>query len=274
MHAPSVRLFWSSLALALVLLGLSAGTARAYLIDANDANTVDPGTVEMEVQPVGFYRTYGDDAERYLLTPSVMFYVGLTEGFDVILIGRGYLLLGSDGGVGNGAYSFTETGGFVRAMLRDGSYWGEDSGPSLTLQLGVYLPTTRDPEVDTLGGSAALLLSQSWDAVDLHANAQLDFAAGYGDFFGSLVLEGDTRWPVRPTAEVYVSADLSANEVSVSGLIGVMADVSDRFQVSTGVRYAGGSAGRELEWRLSTWYVLGGRRDEGRPAPDMSNGAW
>ncbi len=254
---------------ALVAL-LWPASVHAYLIDANDANTVDPGTVEMEIQPVGYYATLGDESERYLLTPSTMLYVGLVEGFDLILIGRGYLLLNGDGN-GND-YSFTETGGYVRAMLRDGSYWGDESGPSITLQAGVFLPTYNDGG-SGLGGSVALLLSQAWEGVTVHANVQIDHrGAAHPGFFGALVVEGDTRWRVRPTAEVYVDFEGGGGGSIVSGLVGVMADLSDRFQVSAGLRVAGGSAGREMEARLSTWFVLGGR--EGGPRARAVPSRW
>ncbi len=231
--------------------------ARAYLVDANDARTVPEGAGEVEVQPVGYYQyTSGDgDTERYLLAPSVFVYLGLAEDIDLLLLGRGYALLGDDGP----DYAFTDASAALRVMLRHGTYdtEGATRGPSLALQITALLPGWND--VQGGGLSLALLLSHSWSGLTLHVNAQVDrrHAATLGAF-GTIAMEAFLDSPVRPVAELYVDVE-QESATTISGMLGVNVDVHDRLSVMGGVRYGVMTDGaRELEARLSAWVDLGG----------------
>ncbi len=222
--------------------------AQAYLIDANDATTVDPGAVELELQLVGMFFEQGDDG--YAVLPSIMGYVGIAKPLDLIFLGRGYL------SVTGGGFSFADTQLLLRYQLREGSYDGEDAGPSLVLQGGALLPTFND--VEGIGASLALLLSHSFDSGTIHANAQVDYRHGGNfAFFGTFVFEGPPSWNARPCIEVFVDVEQNSG-TEVSGLLGVTADISERAAVMTGVRVARGvDANLISEGRLSLWVHLG-----------------
>jgi len=230
-------------------LWLVAQPARAYLIDLNDARAVDPGTVELELQPAGYYQTLLGEEEHYVIAPSAQLYLGLAEGWDVLYVTRGYALL--DEPDGEPAYTLREQFIGVRRVLVAGAYNDEDlEGPSLAVQAGAFLPGAgAEPGV---GASLALLFAWQTDLGALHANVWFNYTQDETfNSFGSLAVEGPPDWPVRPVAELYV--EVEDDEPFVSGLIGAVADVSDEFAVQGGVRVGAWQDYAELEVRLSTW---------------------
>ncbi|HJL05958.1 MAG TPA: hypothetical protein RMH85_14930 [Polyangiaceae bacterium LLY-WYZ-15_(1-7)] len=265
---------WGMVALgALFALG-AASPARAYLIDANDATTVSPGHLEIELQAVGWWQTFGPDGERAFVAPSLMLYVGLAERADLILLSRGYAAVRPRG------FTLDDGAALVRVALREGSYHeGGGPGPSVVLQAGVYLPSLDvDEGVGGWGLSYALLLSHEGDHLAVHANAQVDLRYGLETpaFFGALVLEGPLDWAVRPTVEAFVDVELAPGEAStdLSALVGLVGDVNEDLALMGGVRVGDLLGDRELELRLSLWAAFDLRRRRAqvrplpRPAPD------
>ncbi len=242
MRLPSVPLF--------CLFWLVTCPAEAYLIDLNDARVVDPGTVELELQPAGYYQTLLGEQEHYVIAPSAQLYLGLAEGWDVLYLTRGYALL--DRPAGQSPYSLREQFVAVRRVLVPGAYNDEQlAGPSLAVQTGVYLPGV---EAETgVGASLALLFAWQTDAGALHANAWLSYTQEQTfDLFISAAVEGPPEWPVRPVAELYV--DVNDGEPFVSGLLGVIGDVIvDEFSLQAGLRVGGWDGYAELEVRVSSW---------------------
>lgn len=238
---------WALVAcVAMSVLG-DPGTARAYLLDANDATTAEK--VELELQPVGWYQTFGDEGERYLIAPSFMLYVGLTEGWDVILLGRGYV--GLDPGLTN--YSVSETVLLTRIMLRDGNYHGDEDGPSVALQVGFLLPQYQD--TGGAGASAALLISQAWEGATLHFNVQADRRrSGRPGVFATLALEGPTEWPVHGFVEGYADYEDGSRELSILG--GINAAPSESWNLGAGVRYFDIDGEQGMEVRFSLYAAL------------------
>ncbi len=238
----------SSLALLLLLVSPLA-TAHAYLIDTNDARVVEHGTMELELQPIGYLQTLIGDEEHYLVVPSAQLYWGFGEGFDLLWLTRGFGLL--DDAMGESPYAIAEQMLLVRAMLRDGRYSDDEAeGPSVTLQAGVLLPGIG-AEVGA-GASIALLFAQRWDEGTLHLNVWANFTQDRTfELFTSAVIEGPIAWPVRPTIEVYF--DLDDGEPYLSGLVGAVGDVSDEFALQAGARVGGWEGYLELEVRVSSW---------------------
>lgn len=238
----------ASLLPALLLLVVIAvpNEASAYLFDSNDATTVDPGSLEFELQPVGLYYGAGDDT--YFVLPSFMAYVGLEPGVDILFLARGYKP------VGGGGYSIGDTQALLRFQLRDGNYDGDDEGASVVLQAGMLLPTYNDAE--GVGFSYALLISHDLGYLTYHANLQVDVrrAPAFG-LFASLAIEGPTAWPVRPALEFYV--DVEGDAVEGSALAGAIVDLGDNASVMAGARLAQSSDGLIAEGRLSLWFRAG-----------------
>lgn len=248
-----------------VLLAACSGwlsTAQAYLIDANDARTVPPGTLEFELQPVGYLQSLGIDGERYLVAPSAMLYVGLGSRVDLILLARGYAGLDERG------YSIDDGSVLLRTLVRDGSYGeNERSGPSVVVQTGIYTPSLEGDS--DWGASFAMLLSHSGDHATVHFNSQVDLRYRFSTFavFGSVVVEAFPDSPVRPTLELFADIELEPGRASVdlSALVGGVWDVRDDLQLALGARAGDLVGDRELELRLSVWAAFDlrvGRQEE------------
>ena len=236
--------------LLLVLWWLAPGTAHAYLVDANDARVAPPGVVEYELQPIGLLHSFTDQ-RTYLIAPSLQLYIGLAEEWDMIVLTRGY---GAVDGVGT-EYALDDNFVAVRRMLVHGTYSDDgegDDGPSLTLQVGAFLPPT-DAEEAYAGASVALLFAQQWDAGTLHLNLWLNGWSDEVELFGSAVMEGPGDWEVRPVVEVWVS-HLVDDQLTVSGMAGVVGDVDDALTLEAGVRFGGNDQQQELEVRAAAWW--------------------
>lgn len=134
-------------------LGSLAAPAHAYLVDANDARVVAPGTLELELQPAGYFQTLIGDEKYYLAAPSAQIYVGLAERWDMLFLTRGYVGLG--GTARQSPYALPEQFLAFRALLAHGSYSSEGGhdGLSLALQMGVFLPGV---EAETGFGSTGI----------------------------------------------------------------------------------------------------------------------
>ncbi|MCB9594722.1 MAG: hypothetical protein H6719_18525 [Sandaracinaceae bacterium] len=235
------------------LTWLVAMPAHAYLIDLNDARTVAPGTMELELQPLGYGQSLLGEEEHYLIAPSQQYYIGLAQDWDVLYTCRGYVSL--DDVPDQSPYVLAEQFVALRRVLVNGSYNDEElSGPSLALQMGAYIPGV---EAETgFGASLAVLFAWRGEVGTIHGNVWFNYTQDETfDVFTSVAMEGPPAWPVRPTIEVYV--DVNDGEPYVSGLLGAIGDVSDEFALQAGVRVGGTVDGEEeyadIEIRLSSW---------------------
>ncbi|MEQ8457109.1 MAG: hypothetical protein RLO52_03970 [Sandaracinaceae bacterium] len=224
--------------------------ARAYLIDLNDARVVEHGTMELELQPVGYWQTVVGEEEHYLVAPSAQIYWGFGEGWDLLLLTRGWALL--DDVPDQSRYALQEQMIATRTLLVDGGYSseGERDGISLALQTGLLLPGV---EAETgFGASLALLFAQRWDAGTLHLNVWTNFTQERTfELFVAAVMEGPDAWPVVPTIEVWF--DLDDGVPMLSGLVGALIPIGDEFALQGGVRMGGWEGWLDLEVRVSTW---------------------
>lgn len=231
------------------LAWLVASPAQAYLIDLNDARVVALGTMELELQPAGYFQTLIGPEEHYLIAPSAQYYIGLAEDWDVLYLTRGYVLLDDD--PEQSPYALAEQFVALRRVLVNGHYNDDElQGPSLAVQMGMFLPGI---EAETgVGASVALLFAWRGDPGTIHANVWINYTQDETfDVFTSVVAEGPTAWPVRPTVEVYL--DVDDGEPYVSGLVGALWEVSDEFALQGGVRVGGWEDYADLEVRLSSW---------------------
>lgn len=248
-HRTSVA---AAAACAVLAISSAAAPARAYLIDLNDARVVPHGSMELELQPIGYWQTVIGDEDHQIIAPSSQLYWGFAPGWDILWLTRGFALL--DDPAGQSPYSIAEQMLAFRAMLVDGAYSseGEREGPSLTLQAGLLLPGIEAEA--GFGATAGLLFAQQWDAGTLHLNVWANFTqARTFELFVSAVIEAPPAWSVRPCVEVWL--DLDDGEPMISGLIGAVGDVSDEVAIQAGVRMGGWEGYLDLEARLSFWFA-------------------
>jgi hypothetical protein len=241
-----------ALAIGTCSLLLAPSPARAHLMDAFDARTLDPGTLELEVQPVGYFAVPSEDA-HYLVTPSLAAYVGIVDRVDLVLLSRGYASL--DDPAAPARYHTRESMVTARLLLREGTYSTDGaSGPSLALIGGALLPNAGVRE--HVGATLGFLFSQQWDAGTLHGNPTGSYTPwGTWDVFVPVAFEGPPEWSVRPLAEVWLDQD--GDFTTVSAGAGVYVDFSDTSNLGVGARYARGEGGYdEVEIRASFWWEL------------------
>src|SRR6202040_367127 len=84
----------------------------------------------------------------------------------------------------------------------------------------------------------AEILSQRWEPVTVHLNAQAAVTRQqHADLFLSTILEGPHDWAVRPVAEIAYERDFGRLETK-SALVGAIWQVKDDVAVDVGLRGA------------------------------------
>jgi hypothetical protein len=195
--------------------------------DGTDAAVAAKGEVEIELQPAGRLR---DESGTSLIAPATVFNYGLSEDWEAVLEGQGQTPLAP-----SGPTSLTAAGAFLKHVLVPGSLQGK-TGPSVATEFGVLLPDrTGDSSV---GVSFAGIVSQRWDGGTIHLNAETALTRDHhGDVFLGAILEGPTKWTVRPVAEVFYE-DEFGKERMISGLVGLIWQVHDNLSFDVAIRHA------------------------------------
>lgn len=253
--------------------------AEAYLMDANDARTLDPGALEMEVQPIGYFHVLTEDGEEHsLVAPSLMLYLGIDRGVDLIFLTRGFFVVDDEVPAAE-RYRTWESTIALRVQLVPGRYSTDGiDGPSLVLQTGVMLPNVSG-QGEHPGAQLGLLLGQQWDAGTLHANVFATYTTWNSlDLFLAVAMEGPPDWSVRPLVEVWYDHDTYYGEL-LSGLVGLYVDATEHLTLELGGRIGGWDGYTELEARVSMWCSLpnvwGGEAEpEAEDAPDGARPQW
>jgi hypothetical protein len=158
-----------------------------------------------------------------------VFNYGIGERWELVLQGRlAHDLLSSAQGP-----NLVDNGVFLKGVLREGSLQG-NSGPSIATEFGLLLPSTRnEPGV---GASLALIVSQRWQAMTLHLNAQVAMTHQQRpDIAVSAIVEGPNAWPVRPVAEFFYEREYGGSETE-SGLVGAIWRVRDNLSIDVALR--------------------------------------
>src|ERR1700730_16038824 len=120
----------------LCILGcLLAHPAYAYRpFNSTDAAVAKGGEMELECGPLG----YVVDADgRFLVVPSAILNVGLTDEWELVIEGRNFLLVRPDGA--GRRDTLRESALSLKHVLREGTLQ-ERSGPSVGLEVGLVLP--------------------------------------------------------------------------------------------------------------------------------------
>lgn len=251
----------ASLAVLAAALLFTPSSASAYLMDANDARVIEPGTLEFELQPIGYYQILSEPNEHYLVVPSLMAYIGLTDRADIIFLTRGFLYLDDQPpDYGQPRYRTYEMQIGFRLLVLEGAYSTDCiDGPSIVIQPQLLVPNIEAPG-EVPGFSLAVLLAQQWEEFGtIHANVWGNRTANetWGTFL-SIAYEGPPNWEVRPLLELehWFEADYDENGDfhMVSGVAGVYIDVGDDFTWELGGRLGGWQDYVEVEARISMWF--------------------
>ncbi len=205
-----------------------SGPALAYRpFDGTDAAVAAPGEVEIELQPAGALR---DQEGTTLVAPDTVFNFGLSEDWEAVLEGRGETPLSP-----SGPTSLTAAGAFLKHVLRPGSLQ-DKAGPSVATEFGVLLPDSTGSS--GVGASLAGIVSQRWDWGTIHFNAETTLTRDHhGDLFVGAILEGPSKWTVRPVAEIFYENEFGKQE-TISALVGLIWQVRDNLSFDVGLRHA------------------------------------
>jgi hypothetical protein len=215
---------------ACIALGLAASPdpAAAYRpFDGTDAAVAAPGEVEIELQPAGRLR---DETGTSLVAPATVFNYGFSEGWEAVLQGQGQTPLSP-----SGPTSLTAAGAFLKHVLQPGSLQ-DKSGPSIATEFGVLLPDSTGNS--GVGASLAGIVSQRWDWGTIHLNAETALTRDHhADLFLSAIIEGPSKWSVRPVAEFFVEKEFGRFD-TVSALVGLIWQVRDNLSFDVALRHA------------------------------------
>jgi hypothetical protein len=227
------------------LTGLAlSGPALAYRpFDGTDAAVADVHEVEVELQPAGIQRSPG---QKTLIAPAFVYNYGFVKNWELVLEGQLETPVAP-----SGASTFTESGVFVKGVLRPGSLQ-DQPGPSIATEFGVLTPDSRGP--GGTGASVSTIISQRWDWGTVHLNVEglwtRDQRAGA---FTRVILEGPSKWTVRPVAEVSYEETFGQMH-TVAGLVGAIWQVRDNLSFDVAVKHSVSNTGHADEIRAGVTF--------------------
>jgi len=201
-------------AASLILLGFAAKSWPAFAyrpFDGTDAAVAPSGELEVELQPAGAQHEHGTQT---LIGPWTVLNIGLSDEWEAVFEGRGETPLSTAGST-----ELTTAGAFLKHVVVPGSLQ-DKSGPSVATEFGVLLPdSTGDSGV---GASWAGIVSQRWDWGAIHFNTEAALTRDHhADVFVGSIIEGPSKWTVRPVAEVFYQKEFGQEE-TISGLVGLI----------------------------------------------------
>jgi hypothetical protein len=213
-------------AAALLLGGNSQ--AHAYRpFDGTDAAVANPGEVEVELQPAGAQWSQG---QNQLIAPAVVLNYGFLENWETVLEGQLQTPFSP-----SGPTTLAASGAFLKHIIRPGSLQ-DQLGPSIATEFGVLLPDSSGDS--RVGASIDTIISQRWDWGTAHLNIAAELTRNQrADVFTDLILEGPSKWVVRPVAEFFYEEEFGLSH-TLSGLIGAIWQVNDKLSFDVGFRHA------------------------------------
>jgi hypothetical protein len=204
------------------------GPAWAYRpFNGTDAAVADLGEMEVELQPAGRLQ---EGSNTTLVAPWTVLNFGFAQRWEAVLEGREETPLSP-----GGPTTFTEGGAFLKHILREGSLQDKE-GPSIAIEFGTLLPDSIGE--NRFGASVASIVSQRFDWGTAHFNLQTELERDqHADVFVSTILEGPSKWTVRPVAEFFYEREFDQFE-TVSALVGFIWQVRENVAVDFAVREA------------------------------------
>lgn len=222
------------------LVARSPGAFGYRPFDSTDAAVASPGEFELELGPAGLVLQGG---ERTLIAPAYVLNLGLVEGWELVLQGRGQEALSSAAH----RASFAGNSVFLKGVLRDGVLQ-EKTGPSVATEFGLLLPGIH--QENGVGASWAAIVSQRWSGLTLHLNTAVALTHEHrADLFVGSIFEGPSDWRVRPVAELFFEREFGTG-TTVSGLVGAIWRVQENLSFDLGLREASMNGRAVSEVRL------------------------
>jgi hypothetical protein len=247
-----------------VALGLFARPAAAYRpFDGTDAAVTNLNEVEIELQPAGRLQT---GSQSTLLAPEVVYNYGFAERWEMVLQGQIETPLAP-----GGPSSLAATGAFLKYVLRPGVLQ-DRSGVSIATEFGPLLPgIDADPGV---GFSWSGIVSQRWDWGTAHLNVETNLTRDqHGEAFLDLILEGPSKWKVRPVVEIFYDKIWTQSE-SRSILLGAIWQVKDELSFDAAFRYALVNGRAVNEIRAGLTFAFKVDQDATPAGPGVTFGNW
>jgi hypothetical protein len=171
-----------------------------------------------------------DETGTSVIAPATVFNYGFSEGWEAVLEGQGQWPLSP-----SGPASLTAAEAFLKHVLVPGSLQ-DKTGSSVATEFGVLLPDSTGNS--GVGASLAGIVSQRWDWGTIHLNAETALTRDHhADLFLGAIIEGPSKWSVRPVAEFFVEQAFSQFN-TVSALIGLIWQVRDNLSFDVGLRHA------------------------------------
>ncbi len=229
MMGARFRSVWC-VAVPLVTVGVVAWPrpALAYRpFDGTDAAVAAPGELEVELQPAGARH---EEGTQTLVAPATVLNFGLSEGWEAVFEGQGETPLSPQGPT-----NLMAAGAFLKHVVVPGSLQ-DKSGPSVATEFGVLLPDSTGNS--GVGASWAGIVSQRGDWGTIHLNVETVLTRDHhADVFVGSIIEGPSKWKVRPVAEVFYEREFGQEE-TFSGLIGLIWQVNDKLAFDVAYRHA------------------------------------
>jgi hypothetical protein len=225
---------------AAVLVAAWPVAARAYRpFDGTDADVAELHELELEIGPIGYYNRAG--AHDFVSGGVLNF--GFAHRFELVLQGFDFYSL--DSAVPSVPNKFTDTGIFVKAVLREGCLQ-QKAGPSVATEIGPLLPAVNDPDGTGVGAYVggilstcmghALIVHWNMEAQALRANqlGNHDF-----DLFAGAIFEPPpSRYVVRPVVELFTERDFGLGIQTYSALVGAIWSVNPKLALDVAFREA------------------------------------
>jgi hypothetical protein len=84
----------------------------------------------------------------------------------------------------------------------------DQHGPSIASEFGVLLPEVNGEQ--GVGATLQGIVSQRWDWGTIHFNVAASLTREHnGDLFTDLIIEGPSKWTVRPVAEIFYEDEVN-----------------------------------------------------------------
>lgn len=216
-------------AAAAVSMGISACPAPSLAyrpFDGTDAAVAKDGEMEVELQPAG---PIWEGSQTSLIAPATRLNFGMPKDWEFVVEGQFETPLSP-----SGSTRLADPAVSLKHVLRPGSLQ-DQSGVSIATEFGVLLPDSNDSGV---GASLAGIVSQRWDWGTIHFNAATAITRDqHADLFLSTILEGPSKWTVRPVAEVFYEEEFGVLH-TISGLVGAIWQVKEDLSFDVGFRHA------------------------------------
>jgi hypothetical protein len=246
-----------------LMVCLCVQPAAAYRpFDGTDAGVANLNEVEIELQPVGRLQA---GSQSTAIAPAVVYNYGFAERWEMVLQTQVETPLSP-----GGPSSLAANGAFLKYVIQPGVLQGQ-SGVSIATEFGPLLPgINTDPGV---GFSWTGIVSQRWDWGTAHFNVETNLTRDqHGEGFVGVILEGPSKWTVRPVVELFYDKVWMETETR-SALVGAIWQVKEDLSFDAAFRYAlvNGRAVNEIRAGLTFAFKVEGDNTPARPGATFSN---